>query len=273
MIRFITYNDDCVNRMAWMKKNSVDAAIFSPPYPGIKREYGTWIPSEWMKWMRIVMRRLRRVVKDEGSAVVVIGPNFEKMGKMNTWPYEFALAIAKTWGIVQDVYWMKTRSLPNAHAIQHRLLRPSVEWCLWIGNPDCYRDQESVLWDYSQDHLNRISRRAHLNKFTTKTPSGNTVNYKRMSKLRGGSTPMNFLPCCPEGYENHPACFPEKLAEFWVKYICPKGGTVLDPFMGSGTTGVASIRHGRKFIGIESVKRYTVRAKDRIQDEVNKVSK
>lgn len=49
----------------------------------------------------------------------------------------------------------------------------------------------------------------------------------------------------------HPAPFPEKLAEFFIRSFCPKGGTVLDPFCGSGTTGAVALRLGRKFIGID----------------------
>jgi site-specific DNA-methyltransferase (adenine-specific) len=48
---------------------------------------------------------------------------------------------------------------------------------------------------------------------------------------------------------------PLELMQEIVK-VCPSGGTVFDPFMGSGTTGVASLRSGRKFVGCETVPQY-----------------
>ena len=55
------------------------------------------------------------------------------------------------------------------------------------------------------------------------------------------------------------------LCERWVRYICPNDGLVLDPFTGSGTTGVACVNTGRKFIGIEIDERYCEVAAKRIQ--------
>jgi site-specific DNA-methyltransferase (adenine-specific) len=54
-----------------------------------------------------------------------------------------------------------------------------------------------------------------------------------------------------DAHENE-APFPEWLAEFWVKSFCPPGGTVLDPFSGSGTTVAVAVKHGRNGIGIDA---------------------
>ncbi len=51
--------------------------------------------------------------------------------------------------------------------------------------------------------------------------------------------------------------------------VTPKGATILDPFMGSGTTGVACIREGRKFIGIEKDVVYFEIAKKRLESELS----
>ena len=56
------------------------------------------------------------------------------------------------------------------------------------------------------------------------------------------------------------------LCERWVRYICPNDGLVLDPFTGSGTTGVACVNTGRKFIGIEIDEKYCEVAAKRIQE-------
>ena len=62
----------------------------------------------------------------------------------------------------------------------------------------------------------------------------------------------------------HFAVFPEKLIEPCILAGCPEGGVVLDPFMGSGTTGAAAKRLGRRFIGIEINSEYCRLAADRI---------
>lgn len=69
----------------------------------------------------------------------------------------------------------------------------------------------------------------------------------------------------PCGGNNHPTVKPIKLMEYLIKLITPSGGTVLDPFMGSGTTGIACKNLGFEFIGIEMSEEYFSIAKMRIE--------
>ena len=57
---------------------------------------------------------------------------------------------------------------------------------------------------------------------------------------------------------------------YLIRLVTPKGGIVLDPFMGSGSTGKAAVREGMEFIGIEREKEYFEIAKSRIEYEINK---
>ncbi len=65
---------------------------------------------------------------------------------------------------------------------------------------------------------------------------------------------------------SHPTQKPVALMEYMVKTYSDAGDTVLDPFMGSGTTGVACVKTGRKFIGIEKEPKYFEIAKRRITE-------
>ncbi len=65
----------------------------------------------------------------------------------------------------------------------------------------------------------------------------------------------------------HFATFPPALVEPCILAGCPEGGTVLDPFTGSGTVGLVSMRYGRKFIGLELNPVYAEMARKRIQDD------
>ncbi len=76
-----------------------------------------------------------------------------------------------------------------------------------------------------------------------------------------------------KGYKGaHFATFPEKLIEPCILAGCPKGGTVLDPFNGSGTTAAVAIKNGRKCIGIDINAAYIAMSEERvakIQEEEN----
>ena len=69
----------------------------------------------------------------------------------------------------------------------------------------------------------------------------------------------------------HPCEKPVELLEWLVSVASFNGETIADPFMGSGTTGVACVRLGRRFVGIELEPKYYAIAKRRIQDELNRV--
>jgi len=130
----------------------------------------------------------------------------------------------------------------------------------------------------------------------TKSPSGTTMRAYGAYKTVGGET--NHRPCHDSGMtrntvngfgdsgsaarffycakadkadrddgNNHPTVKPVDLMRYLVTLVCREGGTVLDPFMGSGTTGIACIRTGRKFIGIERDARYFEIAKQRLERE------
>ena len=75
----------------------------------------------------------------------------------------------------------------------------------------------------------------------------------------------------PVGRQNiHPTVKPTDLMAYLIRLVTPKGGVVLDPFMGSGSTGKAAVREGFDFIGIEREKEYMEIAKTRIEHEQKK---
>jgi DNA modification methylase len=72
---------------------------------------------------------------------------------------------------------------------------------------------------------------------------------------------------------NHPTVKPTDLMAYLIRLVTPKGGVVLDPFMGSGSTGKAAVREGMEFIGIEREDEYFQIAESRINYEINKPTK
>lgn len=251
---------------------TIDAIITDPIYPEVSREYGRMKESDWLPMMKDVVAECRRVLKPKGSMVIILQPNSEKVGKMRLWMWEFLLSAAKSWNLVQDVYHWNIDALPLCGANRKcGLMRPSIKMCIWLGPPDCYRCQDNVLWTPSQ-----ATSAKHRSDIALRTgPSGRTYRNSTISKAadeRGGTTPFNLLPIPtggqPAGGEHHPATTPYDLAAWWVKYILPPDGVLLDPFAGSGTMLLAGLNHGAsKVIGIEKEKKYVKIAERRINGE------
>src|SRR5699024_11165193 len=68
-----------------------------------------------------------------------------------------------------------------------------------------------------------------------------------------------------DGLNDHPAPYPWQLAEWCGKLIIPDGGTILDPFSGSASTGVAALRNGWNYIGIDSSEEYVSMSARRLE--------
>lgn len=78
------------------------------------------------------------------------------------------------------------------------------------------------------------------------------------------NTQFSVWRIVPGASPDHPAPFPERVIEPLIRSSCPSGGIVLDPFMGSGTTGVVAKRLGRHFIGCDNAQEYVDGARQRI---------
>lgn len=255
---------DCIEAMRCMDDASVDAVVTDPPYPYVKRKYGQWTEETWRELMDGVVSECKRILKPTGSAVFVLQPNSSKNGSLRGWMFRFLADMTEQWNIVQDAWWWNHAALPTCGSRRHiGLMRPSLKACVWCGPCDCYRNQDAVLWEPSQ----AMAARKGENRMRRIRPSGHSVNEGRLVdalKERGGVTPFNVLPCVGTN-DPHGAGTPLPLVKWWVKYISPPGGVILDPFAGHATTGVACVELGRSFIGIEKEEEYAKIARQRIQ--------
>jgi len=121
----------------------------------------------------------------------------------------------------------------------------------------------------------------------SKSTKGNPRNVKEQSYFGGGIKNENneyndiggasrFFYCPKSSKKDrnegniHPTVKPTDLMAYLIRLVTPKGGIVLDPFMGSGSTGKAAVREGMNFIGIERETEYMEIAKSRIEYEQKK---
>ena len=173
---------------------------------------------------------------------------------------------------VQDAWWWNVSAPPTVHCQrQNGLMRGSVKACVWLGDYDCYRNQDAVLWTESDS--NKAKRQS--SRSLQVGPSGLSMRPGRCCSLaeeRGGSTPFNLIPIAntdsssSAGSHGHGAGTPYDLADWWTRYISPEDGVVCDPFLGSGTMGLSAINRGRSFVGCERDANYFAIAKRRIDE-------
>lgn len=271
-MRWRLHHGDCREILSGLDAESVDAVVTDPPYAEIDRPYGRLTEPEWHRLMDNVVAQVRRVLKPTGSAVFILQPNSERVGRMRPWLFEFMAKWAREWNMVQDAWWWNPTAPPTVHCQRKRgLMRPSVKPCVWLGEPGCYRNQDAVLWSQSEATKaeNREDRALH------RLPSGQSMRRGRCaaaSDERGGVTPFNLIPISnadstsSSGAHGHGAGTPLSLASWWIRYLTPPGGTVLDPFAGAGTMGVAAIQSGRDYIGIEKQPDYVAIATARMEE-------
>lgn len=277
---------DCLTVLPRLKSASVDLVLTDPPYPEVERDYGRLSVDEWWALMRAVISETRRVLKPSGSAVFVLQPNSERHGRVRPWFFEFLAEYSRDWNMVQDAWWWNWGAMPLAGCARDvGLMRGSLKACAWFGAPDCWRDQGAVLWETS-DSVKALQREGRAFRASGEpsggdrkqafrvydAPDGKRIDKSKImsaSLERGGVTPFNVLPLANTDSANsggawgHPAATPAKLAAWWVRYACPPGGVVLDPFSGSGTVVIEAARLGRRALGIEAREDYHRASVDR----------
>ena len=260
---------DCQKELKRLTSKSVDCVITDPIYPEVTRQYGRISEDEWHDLMHAVVTECRRVLKPRGSTVFIFQPTYERLGQMRLWLWEFVAWAGKEWNLIQDAYWWATDALPLAGTNRkYGLLRQSVKMCVWLGPPDCHRNQDAVLWTPSQAMATK-----HRTDFALRVgPAGRTYRNGTIAQAadeRGGTTPFNLLPIPnggrPGGTEHHPATTPYDVVAWWCRYLLPPRGVLLDPFCGSGTMLLAGLDHGAsRVIGIDWEKKYLAIARRRI---------
>jgi hypothetical protein len=275
------HHGDCLDILPKIPDASIDAVITDPPYPEIDRDYGRMTENEWHEMMRSVVAECRRILKPKGSAVFILQPNSERVGRMRPWLWEFMAWTAREWNQVQDAWCWNTTARTGAGTNCKGLMRESLKACVWIGSPDCYRNQDDVLWTESDSNrMQRIAGRFGVSTGPSCERTGTTPirhdkrRWRTAAESRGGVTPYNVLPIARGGGSGgvHPSSTPHVLCDWWVRYITIPGNTICDPFMGSGTTGRAAIKRGRSFVGIEKFRKHYDLASQILSAEIVRVS-
>lgn len=237
-----------------IKAKSIDVIFADPPYflssNGIgchsgkqtKVNKGLWDKpisiEEKMKWNRRWLRLCRRILRDDGS--IWISGTFHNI-------YSIGVALElEGFSIINNITWEKPNPVPN------------------LGCRCFTNSTETILW----------ARK----KLTSKKKGKHYFNYNLMKQRNNNKQMkdvwiMNLPTKIEKEFGHHPAQKPVILLNRIIESSTKIGDTVLDPFCGSGTTGISCIMLKRKFIGIDNNKEYLTVAKRRIENEIKKGEK
>jgi len=241
-----------------------DSIVSDPPYPEVPREYGKLSVLDWFNLTNTVIYNCKRTLTERGSLVFILQPNSEKCGKMRPWIWDFMSKWSNDWNVVQDIYWFNTAPSPTIHiSRKFGLLKPSIKYCVWLGSPNCFRQQDAILMDMSFVSLKKAS---DFSQAKMMSPSGlyckSRASFYQRGIQSGGTCPPNVIVVAnsnsrdiPSTY-GHPARTPNFLANWLIRYITPKGGITVDPFCGSGTMLFEARKLGVRALGIEAIKEY-----------------
>ena len=188
-------------------------------------------------------------------------------------PWRVALALqADGWYLRQDIIWHKPNPMPES--VEDRCTKAHEYIFLLSKNPKYYFDSQAIKEPVANSTIQRLSQKNLPNQVgSTRVPGKTNGNMKAV----GGSETRNkrsvWTVTTKPFRGAHFATFPKELIEPCVLAGCPKGGTVFDPFTGSGTTAVVALNNGRNYIGTELNPDYVKLAESRIADEVSQTLK
>lgn len=258
---------DCLEAMAGIPDNSVDLVVTSPPYDNL-RTYG----GEWTLDLPAVGREILRVLKDGGVAVMVIQDQTKDFKKSLT-----SFRTIVDWcdaGLNLFECLLYGRSGMPGKRLGFRVDHEYMPVFFKGDRPACVNKSHLAVPCKQPGRVKTIGNRQARggikvgNEFAVAASKcrGTVWDYEAAKNRACRKRPNTVNRREGDGVSLHPATFPDALPRDHILCWTRPGDTVLDCFLGSGTTGVAAVQTGRNFIGIEKDFGYYEIARRRIAD-------
>jgi site-specific DNA-methyltransferase (adenine-specific)/site-specific DNA-methyltransferase (cytosine-N4-specific) len=251
-------------------ENQVDLIVTSPPYADARRKhYDSIHPDRYTEWFLTFHESFYKALKPQGSLVINIKDKVvNRVRHRFVWQTIEALCNVG-WFAIEDYIWHKPNPMPGHWPTR---LRDGWEYCFHLAkSPDPFFNADAVrqpIGDWVGTRLAKLG-----NNDLARHNSENESGFGRdLSRWVGKETvlPSNVLSIALVGKNmGHPAVFPVELPLFFIKLLCPEKGIVVDPFAGSGTTGLAAIALDRQCYLIDNNPEYCEVALQRLEKEIS----
>jgi DNA modification methylase len=246
---------DCLELMKGIPEGMVDLTVTSPPYDNLRTYNGTleWGEHVW----KPVLESLFRVTKVGGVVVWVVNDATIKGSETGTSFRQALYAKEIGFNLHDTMIWHKPNPIPRTH--------------------NRYEQAFEFMFVFAKESPKAWNPIKVPSKLAGKKRTGTIqkdASGKRSEKNLGGcvaaTKPAAKVWSMVNGEKSeHPAVFPLALAQDHLLSWSNENDVILDPFLGSGTTGAACVNLNRRFIGIEKDATYFAIAKDRIQKAID----
>lgn len=262
MLEYNRVNEgDCVNLAQMLEDQSVRLVVCSPPYAMQRKKlYGGISEKEYPAWTVSWLAALWPKLSDDGSIFIVIREHIKK-GVLSDYVLRTRLAI-------RDAGWFESETLiwhkPDAPPLGS-IYRPRRNWeyILWYSKS---RKPFANLKACGNAESTRVGGFAGSDRFGEGGSSPIAKNQNR--KLRRGTSRCADVLTVAIGSMDkgvaHPAMFPQGIPDRLILTHSCEGDLVLDPFAGSGQTGLSALRNNRRFIGFDVFSTYCQMANERL---------
>lgn len=245
-------NEDCEDTLAKMQSESVDLVVTSPPYDNL-RTYGNTL-SDWNHDKCIaIINQLYRVVKKGGVVVWVVGDKTENGSETGTSFRQALSFIDAGFSLNDTMIWEKKNPMPQVKQPRYN----QVFEYMFVFSKGAPKTFNPIMVDCKCAGQKYDSTCKNMGGESGRTKKTFNINKQKVS-------PNIWQIAIAQNKTGHPAVYPEELVERHIQSWTNDGDVVLDPFMGSGTTGIVARRMGRKFIGIEKNSDYFLMCRKRM---------
>ena len=277
---------DSIKLLEKVPDGSVNLVMTSPPFAlQRKKEYGNKDQHEYLDWITEFARVVHRKLRDDGSFVLDLGGSYQKgVPARSLYNFRVPIRFCDDLGffLAEDFYWHNPSKLPSPiEWVNKRKIRAkdSVNTVWWFSKTEWPKaDVSKVLAPYS-DRMKKLLKDPDKFYKPKLRPSGHDIG-AGFGKDNGGAIPSNLLQipntesngayvkgCKAVGIKAHPARFPAKLPEFFIKYLTDPDDLIIDIFAGSNTCGQVAESLGRRWISYDLDAQYVAASAFRFLNE------
>ena len=258
---------DCEEVLKEIPDRSIDLIFTSPPYADQRQQtYGGIHPDRYVEWFMPKADQFFRVLKPTGSFVLNIKERVVN-GERHTYVMEIILEMRRRgWLWTEEFMWHKKNSYPGKWPNR---FRDNWERLIQFNKQKKFHMyQEAVMVPVGGWAKTRLANLSETDRLRDESRVGSGFG-KNVSNWVGRKMvyPNNVVHMATESSnKNHSAVFPIALPTWFIKLFTQSGDTVLDPFIGSGSTAVAALQLGRHYVGIDTNPEYIELSLQRIKD-------